>query len=372
MAPEARHPDVSVVMPVHGTAAFLAPALDSVLGQQGVSLEVICVDDGVAEPAAGYLRDLAGRVSNLRVVPSGGRGISAALNRGIELARARFVARMDADDICLPGRLAVQAAHLEAHPAIGVLGGQALAIDARGRASRKVRVAIGVGSVMAGLEAGSPLIHPTVMTRRHLLLEAGGYRSIFDGAEDYELWLRLSRLTHIDNLAQTLLLYRQHHGQTTRSRQLRQARLAALALMMHRMAAPPVWAPGADDALSIRQARLDLAWQGRVPELRCLTASFLVDNGGTLRSSGARYLRRACARAIKLGPPDIARRIALACVRHQMQLARAGRWGEAATTIPLDLLRWRTRLLASYVRHASILWRSAKLASAEPSRGEPG
>ena len=350
---------VSVIVPVHGASAFLKPALDSILNQQGISFEVICVEDEASKSAVDYLGDLATRARNLKVVPSPGRGISSALNRGVALATGRFVARMDADDISLPGRLVKQAAYLERHPRIGVLGTQAIAIDADGNPLRRIRVPVGPAAVTLALETSSPLIHPTVMLRRELLLEAGGYRSAFDGAEDYDLWLRLSQYTQINNLGEALLLYRCHEGQTTQQRSFHQARLSALALISHRTQPVRSDPPTPNDDLPAGLKRIGSVRRLKSVDLRCLTAPFLVSNGGTLRQSGARYLRCVNAHAARLGSPDIARRMALACVRHQVQLARAGRWRDALSVVGVDLLRWRTQLLISYFRHASILWRAA-------------
>src|SRR5947209_6431500 len=78
--------------------------------------------------------------------------------------------------------------------------------------------------VRAALATSSPLIHPTVMMRREALLRVGGYRKLFDAAEDYELWLRLASIVELDNLPDPLLLYRRHPGSTTAWQPLRQAR----------------------------------------------------------------------------------------------------------------------------------------------------
>lgn len=345
---------VSVIIPVHGAAAFLKPALDSILSQRGLSFEIICVNDEASKSAADCLAEVAARTSNLKVVPSAGRGISSALNSGIALATGRLVARMDADDIALPDRLVKQADYLCRHPRIGVLGTQAIAVDAEGNRGRRIRVPVGPSAIRSALETSSPLIHPTVMIRRELLLNAGGYRSMFDGAEDYDLWLRLSRCTQIANLGEALLLYRRHTEQTSRQKPFRQARLSALALAAHRAQLAQVGLAGADDLTTLRT----LAGSPAAADFCCLAAPFLVNNGGTLRQSGARYLRYACARAVRRDSPDVARRMTLACVRHQLQLFRAGRWRDAFSAARSDLLRWRANLLTSYFRHAAILWRA--------------
>jgi hypothetical protein len=295
----------------------------------------------------------------LRVVPNSGSGIVDALNKGLALARGRFVARMDADDIALPHRLAIQAAYLDAHQEVGVLGTQALLIDAKSKVLRTLHVPVGSNRVCAALRISCALIHPTVMMRRRVVLDAGGYRRGFDGAEDHELWLRLRPRTKLDNLGQALLLHRRHDDQVTSRRQFHQARLTALAMVADRLRLTS----GRDPLAALHNPK---DWRALFASLdatafhdvRSLTACSLADNGGTLRGSGRRYLRQACRAAVDRGSAEAHGRLALACVRHQIQLARTRRWSDAILAFPADLLRWREKLFLAYLLHASSVWRS--------------
>src|SRR5947209_3958129 len=215
--------DVSVLMPVRNPGPFLAEAVESVLGQTGVGFELICIDDGSGDGSWETLSRFAARDGRMRAERAEDHGIARALNQASALARGRYLARMDADDVCLPGRLALQARYLDQHPEIGVLGGQAIVVDPKGRAYGRQRVPVGADRVRAALATSSPLIHPTVMMRREALLRVGGYRKLFDAAEDYELWLRLASIVELDNLPDPLLLYRRHPGSTTAWQPLRQA-----------------------------------------------------------------------------------------------------------------------------------------------------
>jgi len=353
-------PLVSVLMPVRNGGRFLVPALESILAQTGVTFEVIVVEDGSSDESPEILATFAARHANLRVVTGEGRGISRALNLGLATARGRYIARMDADDIALPGRLAAQFHYLEQHPRIGVLGTQALGIDEYGVPRGKVRVPAGPQRVRAALEISAALTHPTVMMRRDLVLDAGGYRPLFDTAEDYDLWLRLTALTEIDNLKTAFLLYRTHAGQQTARKAFRQARVSALALVANRQR-PELGRDPLEglECLTGWQSLLTGVDPGAVMKIHQLTASALVDNGGSLSNSGTRYFRWACRSAVTDGSGEIRKRMALACVRHQLQLLRAHRWREAIACLPTDLRNWRIGLLKAYIRHASILWRSA-------------
>ena len=353
-------PLVSVLMPVRDVK-FFAPALGSILSQTGVDFEVICIDDSVDARGSSVLAEFSATQPKLRVLRNGGRGIADALNWGLASARGELIARMDADDISLPGRLTAQASYLEMHPEIGVLGTQADVIDASGARQGRARVPVGPRRVFTYLQTGNPLIHPTVMMRRRLLSKVCGYRRSFEGAEDYDLWLRLSAQTTMDNLAEVFLLHRRHSEQVTTRAQFRQARLATLAIVSHNIRQSSGRDPLADlGRIETWRTAIGAASPSAVADVRELTAARLVDNRGTLRQSGARYLNGACSRAIKRGSPDIRARLALACVRHQLLLYRAGRRTDALRALLWDALRWRTRLIPAYAKHARALLPAAR------------
>ncbi|WP_123400771.1 glycosyltransferase [Inmirania thermothiophila] len=185
-------PRVSVVMPVRDGGAALAAAVESILAQTLGELELIVVDDGSRDGAPGRLP----RDARLRVVPAAGRGIVAALNTGIALARAPLVARMDADDLAHPERLARQLAWLEACPEAGICGAQVeIVTDAGppGGGFRRYRDWLNglrsPAAIAREIFVESPIPHPTAVIRRAVLERLGGYREV-PWPEDYDLWLR--------------------------------------------------------------------------------------------------------------------------------------------------------------------------------------
>lgn len=189
-------PRVSVLMPVYDAAATLPAALESVLSQRGVELELIAVNDGSTDGGGELLEHFARRDRRLRVIHRGHDGLVAALNAGLAECRGRYVARMDADDLMLPGRLALQAAYLDNHPETAGVGcrarvepRQAMTAGAR-RYLDWNNSLVQVDEIRRGAFIESPLIHPTLTLRRRVLTAAGGWRD-FDGPEDYDLWLRL-------------------------------------------------------------------------------------------------------------------------------------------------------------------------------------
>jgi hypothetical protein len=236
-------------MPVRDAMPYLDEAVSSVLDQDLDDLELVAVDDGSTDGSADRLRELGRRDARVRVLSSPGRGIVPALNLAVREARAALVARMDADDVCLPGRLALQARRLESGAGPDVLGcgGELLSREpAPGLEAYLGWVAslTGPGAVRRGCLIESPLIHSAVMTRRDLLL-ASPYRSVDEAAlapgvpehdgstwpEDYDLWLRLLRQgVRIENLPVPLVRVRWHPGKSTRAGGFTIAAMARLKL----------------------------------------------------------------------------------------------------------------------------------------------
>ncbi|MFZ4649359.1 MAG: glycosyltransferase [Rubrivivax sp.] len=222
-------PQVSVVMSVHDGARFLAPAVLGILGQTLQALEFIVVDDGSQDDSGAMLERVAACDPRLRLFRRPHAGLVGSLNFGCAQARGRYLARMDADDIALPTRLAQQVAHLEAHPSLGVLGCAVEFIDAQDRPLPVERTLLGHARLMRALLAGTcPLVHPSVMMRRVLFEAVGGYRPGVPHAEDFDLWLRMGEVGGLDNLPQPLLRYRRHAQQVS-IRHFRQQALSNLA-----------------------------------------------------------------------------------------------------------------------------------------------
>lgn len=213
-----RPPMASVLMPVYNGARYLRQALDSVLSQTFGDFEFIIVDDGSTDDTPALLADVARRDPRIRVHrlhPN--QGIVHALNQGLDRCRGRYVVRMDADDVALPDRLHRQVQFMEDHPHVVAAGGQLTYVDARG-------VDLGVtrgGDTERSLLWATPLLHPTVILRRGAL-EANGlrYEETFRYAEDYALWLRLSRVGELRQLDFPVLKYRVS-GDATRFRHLK-------------------------------------------------------------------------------------------------------------------------------------------------------
>src|SRR5437868_6554697 len=120
---------VSVVMPVFNSGDWLAEAINSVRTQSLAEFELIIIDDGSTDQTESVIASAARDDARIRTVRQERRGVAAALNNGIALARSPVIARMDGDDIAEPDRLRQQLAFLKAHPRVAAVGSWAYVID---------------------------------------------------------------------------------------------------------------------------------------------------------------------------------------------------------------------------------------------------
>jgi glycosyltransferase involved in cell wall biosynthesis len=216
-------PRISILMPVRNEAAFLPAALNSLARQTLREWELVAVDDGSHDETPTILAAAARLDTRIRVIRCEGGGLVAALNSGLEACRAPLLARMDGDDISHPRRLDHQAAYLDTHADTGL-------VACRFRHFPRTTLKQGMLAyeswqntleyhdlIMRDRFIESPFVHPSIMARRSLIADAGGYRDC-GWAEDYDLWLRLGESgVRFARLPQTLLFWRDHPERATRT-----------------------------------------------------------------------------------------------------------------------------------------------------------
>lgn len=205
------NPAISVIMPVFNGEDYLAEAITSILEQTFTDFEFIIIDDGSTDDSLKILRKFKITDSRIVLISRPNRGITPTLNEGISLARGTFIARMDADDICLPDRFEKQVNYLKNNPHIVALGGQAVLIDPHSRELVVLSVPIEHADIdKANYKSGAGIWHPTVMMRRNALQKVKGYREKFLVTQDIDLWLRLAEIGNLANLSSVVLKYRQN------------------------------------------------------------------------------------------------------------------------------------------------------------------
>jgi glycosyltransferase involved in cell wall biosynthesis len=214
-------PKVTWLMCTNREDALLHRAIESCLSQTMTDYELLVVVNGPETDR--LVRILSTTYANdqrVRVVGTPIHLLNFSLSLGLHLARARFVARMDADDVSDPKRLAMQLAYMQVNDDVAVLGSAYLLIDDHGHVHGKVAVPESDPDIRKALRCGNPICHPSVMLRRDAILAEGAYLG-GRNAEDYDLWLRIAigRRWRFANLGAPLLSYNvSPDGQARRSR----------------------------------------------------------------------------------------------------------------------------------------------------------
>jgi len=205
-------------MPVYNSELYLRQAVESVLRQTYTDFEFIIIDDASTDSCAAILQEY--RDERIRYAANKQNiGVTRSLNRALGLAQGEYIARMDADDISLPERFATQVSFLDTHPEIGVLGTAARLIDNEGKAFGEVRYPGEHGYlrwILCFFE--NPIIHPSVMMRKSMIEQITGYDETRRTAQDFHLWCRLAKITHLANLPDVFLSIRKHDASVSARR----------------------------------------------------------------------------------------------------------------------------------------------------------
>jgi len=200
---------VTVLMAVYNGMDTVVGAINSVLDQTFDDFELLVVDDASTDGTSDVLDEFQSRNRRVRVLHNApNRGMAASLNIGIQNAGGELIARLDADDLCLPERLKQQVDFMNGHPEISVLGGAAQLIDEAGQSLGTEQRPETHDELVSRIYRECPFYHPSVMVRRNFYEEYGGYDERMKRSCDYDLWLKGCRSHRYHNLCEPLIRYR--------------------------------------------------------------------------------------------------------------------------------------------------------------------
>lgn len=226
-------PSISVIMPVWNGERYLAEAIESILAQSFRDFEFIILDDGSTDRTPEILAEFAARDARIRVIRLGHEGIVVALNRGIDEARASWVARMDADDIARPDRFARQWAAIQAKPTAVLCHTHTSIIGDPNYVTPAGRFIRSKALLALRLCFQCPIVHPTVMFRKSVVIECGGYRPEERHAEDFGLWGRLLMKGDVIGVAEPVLDFRVHGASISKQKADVQEALSQMTATAH-------------------------------------------------------------------------------------------------------------------------------------------
>jgi len=214
---------ITVLLAVYNGQQYLRAAVESVLSQTFTQFEFLIIDDGSTDGSLNILREYARADGRIRLVTRPNKGLTVTLNEGISLAKGEYLARMDADDICMPRRFERQLGYMKDHPECVLVGSRVELMDPEGLPIREMCLEQTHEEIDAAhLNRGWPVVHPAAMIRLSALKQVGGYRDEFNTLEDLDLFLRLAEVGKLANLPDVLLHYRQHFASVTHSREQKQ------------------------------------------------------------------------------------------------------------------------------------------------------
>jgi len=199
---------VTVLLPVYNAGHLLEGAIRSILRQDFEDFEFVIIDDASKDESAAVISRFANEDRRIKpILHKQNAGLAATLNEGLKAASAPFVARMDQDDESLPSRLRIQYTFMNSRPNVAVAGSFVYHMGISREHDRLVRLPVDAMAIKRLLPVENCMYHPSVMLNRALVLRAGGYRREFRNAEDYDLWLRLSRNHDLANIPVPLIRY---------------------------------------------------------------------------------------------------------------------------------------------------------------------
>jgi len=205
-------PSISVVMPVYNANSYLHEALESVLQQSFTDFEIIVVDDGSTDTSVEIVKSY--HDWRIKFIANTHDFISS-LNKGLNMAKGKYIARMDADDVMLPHRLETQFQFMETYTNIDICGSYA---ECFGMSKRLMQYATEHDQIISLMLLTNPLIHPSVMIRRSIFENDTTLRYPYGYpcAEDYKLWTVLAcKGFRFANIPEVLLHYRHSSSQVT-------------------------------------------------------------------------------------------------------------------------------------------------------------
>jgi glycosyltransferase involved in cell wall biosynthesis len=206
---------LSVLLPAYNAEKHLPEAIASVLGQTHRDFELLVLNDGSTDRTLEIAEEFRARDPRIQVITHGNMGMGAALNQALGWAQSDWVVRFDADDLMLPNRLERQIAFVQRHPRIAVAASLVYYIGEDGSVLGAATSTLATPEDFARhLWQGKPIAlhHPSVMMRKDVALNVGGYRPEFWPADDFDLWARIAEQDQLILVQQEYLVKYRIHG----------------------------------------------------------------------------------------------------------------------------------------------------------------
>lgn len=197
---------VTVLMSVYNSQEYLRQAIGSILNQTYKDFEFLIINDGSTDQSLKIIKSYKDK--RIRIISRENKGLVYSLNEGIKLAKGHYIARQDSDDISLPHRLEKEVQFLDKNTSIGMVGSNYTIIDTKGKKLATTNVFTRPMDLKIAQITCNQFGHGSIMMRKDVAIQCGGYDKSVGHVEDYHLWTRISRVSDIANIEEPLYLYR--------------------------------------------------------------------------------------------------------------------------------------------------------------------
>lgn len=196
-------PTVSIIMSVFNGQDYLKECIDSILDQTYRDFEFIIINDGSDDQTSEIVKEY--HDSRIRAFNQENLGLTKSLNKAISFSLGNYVARIDADEIAMPNRLAAQVEFLDSNPDIGLVGSFYLNTNSSGQLLHKIETPVWDKDIRKALQKANVIGHGSVMIRKEVFNNVGLYNEAFKYVQDFELWGRVCKSYKMHNLPEYLL-----------------------------------------------------------------------------------------------------------------------------------------------------------------------
>lgn len=220
-----RSNSLTVLLPFKGENSYIFEAISSIFYTDTLDIKLCLIYHDENYEFLEKLKLFCKKYNNVSFIKVDKSGLAYALNTGILNSSTELIARLDSDDLVIPGRFEKQIEYLNNYKNVAVVGSQVEYIDQNGQHKGFSRYPVGIKEVRDGFLLGSQVAHPSVMLRKSAIIKIGNYSEYYSEnktsiIEDLYLWMRVLDLFEIANIDEPLTKYRQHEGQVSNSNQL--------------------------------------------------------------------------------------------------------------------------------------------------------
>lgn len=198
-------PRISVILPVYNASKFVAEAINSILEQTFTNFELIIINDGSTDSSELIIQSF--QDDRIIYVKQENKGVGFSIRKGCKIAKGKYIARIDADDICMSNRFAIQFDYLEKHPDTVLVSSAVIYIDHYGKKIGRSFPYSSNWAILKKMKNSSTICHPAVMMQKKAYDLTVGYKNV-QPFEDLFLWLSLSKYGKLHNLKMPLIKYR--------------------------------------------------------------------------------------------------------------------------------------------------------------------